>query len=207
MRNIVVLGGSFNPPTIAHEKIMKYAMKVVNAELGLFVPSSEKYVVRKMKKQNKFNQVYSEYERDLMIRMMCDSMENCEVDTVEFGDDGRGRTYETLCKIRDKHKDSEIYFICGADKLHILPKWRSIEDLLENFNILVMTRAEDEDPHELIKNNRVLSKYFNKFIITGHPDGIENISSTEARKLIGRKSKQLYNICDKLVAEHLLSSK
>ena len=46
MKKIVVLGGSFNPPTIAHEKLMEAAMKAINADLGIFVPSSDKYVTR-----------------------------------------------------------------------------------------------------------------------------------------------------------------
>ena len=50
MKKIVVLGGSFNPPTIAHEKLMEASMKAINADLGIFVPSSDKYVTRKMKK-------------------------------------------------------------------------------------------------------------------------------------------------------------
>jgi nicotinic acid mononucleotide adenylyltransferase len=46
---IVVMGGSFNPPTIAHYKLMKDAMQVVKADLGYFVPVSDAYLKRKMR--------------------------------------------------------------------------------------------------------------------------------------------------------------
>lgn len=41
VERIVVMGGSFNPPTIAHYKLMKDAMSVVKAGLGYFVPVSD----------------------------------------------------------------------------------------------------------------------------------------------------------------------
>ena len=48
---IVVLGGSFNPPTIAHLKTIQAAMDAVGACRGLFMPTSQASVARKMKKQ------------------------------------------------------------------------------------------------------------------------------------------------------------
>ena len=139
MKHIVVMGGSFNPPTLAHENLMKTAMNAVNADLGIFVPSSDKYVSRKMSKSKKNNQVYTEYDRANMLDIVCDSLVNCVVDTCELGDDGRGHTYRTLCEIQRKHPDAEIYFICGADKLNIIPKWHSFEDLLTKFKVIVTT--------------------------------------------------------------------
>lgn len=37
---IVVIGGSFKPPTIAHIKLMQAAVDVMDARLGIFVPTS-----------------------------------------------------------------------------------------------------------------------------------------------------------------------
>lgn len=34
MKNIVVMGGSFNPPTIAHLKVIQAAMDALDAEAG-----------------------------------------------------------------------------------------------------------------------------------------------------------------------------
>ncbi|MBQ4059501.1 MAG: hypothetical protein IJD40_11295 [Lachnospiraceae bacterium] len=47
MEKIVVLGGSFNPPTIGHYLLMKSAMKSVDADKGIFLPASQQYVRRK----------------------------------------------------------------------------------------------------------------------------------------------------------------
>ena len=39
VRRIVVLGGSFSPPTIAHRKLLQAAMDAVQADGGIFVPT------------------------------------------------------------------------------------------------------------------------------------------------------------------------
>lgn len=48
---IVVMGGSFNPPTLAHLRLMLAAVEAVGAEKGLFVPSNHEYVRKKMLRQ------------------------------------------------------------------------------------------------------------------------------------------------------------
>lgn len=206
MERIVVMGGSFNPPTLAHEKLMTTAISAVNADLGIFVPSSDKYVSRKMSKSKKNNQVYTEYDREHMLNIICDALTNCKVDTCEFGDDGRGYTYKTLCEIQKKHPDAEIYFICGADKLNIIPKWHSAEDLLTKFKFIVTARKED-NPYEQIKNNIKLSKYADRFVIVKQPDETGEISSTEARAMINKRCKVIYDICNPLVADYALGLK
>ena len=47
-KRIVVMGGSFNPPTLAHYKLMKEAIDALNADIGFFVPVSDAYLKRKM---------------------------------------------------------------------------------------------------------------------------------------------------------------
>lgn len=202
MKHIVVMGGSFNPPTLAHEKLMSTAINAVNADLGIFVPSSDKYVTRKMSKVKHDNQVYSEYDREHMLNIICDSQPNFTVDVCEFGDDGRGYTYKTLCEIQKKHPDAEIYFICGADKLNIIPKWHSVDDLLTKFNIIVTARKGD-NPHEQINNNIKLSKHSDKFVIVEQPNEIDEISSTEARAMINKKCKAIYDVCNPLVVDYI----
>ena len=47
MKRIVVMGGSFNPPTLAHYRLMKEAIVTLNADIGFFVPVSDAYLKRK----------------------------------------------------------------------------------------------------------------------------------------------------------------
>ena len=69
-QKIVVLGGSFNPPTLAHEKLLIGAVNQLSADLGIFVPSSDAYVRRKMSKQED-GFVLSETQRLKLIKIIC----------------------------------------------------------------------------------------------------------------------------------------
>ena len=56
-RKIIVMGGSFNPPTKAHFRLMQSAVDQLTTGAsdesvkGVFVPSSDAYVSRKMSRQ------------------------------------------------------------------------------------------------------------------------------------------------------------
>lgn len=183
-KRIVVVGGSFNPPTKAHQAIMKAAMQCISADTGIFVPSSDAYVKRKMSKNNRNNQVYDENER--MQMLLCCADPHVDVSTVEFGDDGKGHTYETLNKIQKENPESEIWFVVGDDKLDIIPRWRNHDELLDKFRFVVLTRGAT-DVKSIIRNNKVLNHYENHFHVCESPKDIDNISSTECRKLINDK--------------------
>lgn len=181
--NIVVLGGSFNPPTIAHVNVLDITVKNLNAKFGLFVPSSDNYVSRKMKRQN--GTTFSENSRLRMLSEICKNHSNMQIDTCEFGDDGRGHTYDTLCKIQAKYPDSKIVFIIGADKLSILPKWHNADEFFEKFEFAVIPRKNFDIP-KIINTNKVLSKYKHIFHTISIPacNDLANISSTQARNAI-----------------------
>lgn len=50
MRKLIVMGGSFNPPTMAHRRLLLGAVKALGADRGIFVPSSHAYVSIKMRR-------------------------------------------------------------------------------------------------------------------------------------------------------------
>lgn len=183
-KHIVVLGGSFNPPTIAHQKIMEHAMIAASADTGIFVPSSDAYVTRKMSKAKTDNQVYPENERAAMLIFHTD--ENTTISMTEYGDDGRGHTYETLCKIQEAYPDARIWFVIGDDKLDIMTRWRNHEALLKKFFFVVLTR-NGTDVQKKLRNHPVLRFHVHHFVVCKSPDEINEISSTKCREMINRE--------------------
>ena len=83
-KKIIVCGGSFNPPTLAHERLMRYAIEKLGADLGIFVPSSHAYVEKKMKKAHFAAAVYPEEERLEMLRAMIGDDERLAVSDFEI---------------------------------------------------------------------------------------------------------------------------
>lgn len=190
-KRIVVLGGSFNPPTSAHLNLMIEAINELNAEFGLFVPSSDNYVRRKMIRQSKDKIVYSELARYQMLSALDDNWETHPIiiDICEYGDDGRGHTYDTLMKIQSQYPEYEIVFILGSDKLAILPKWHKNDALLEQFHFAVITRGQSEQKALMhtIENDKKLKGFKHHFHLLNSIDSTAEISSTLARELIVKK--------------------
>ena len=116
MTRIVVMGGSFNPPTLAHYKLMREAIDALVADRGIFVPVSDAYLRRKMRHSHP-PVVLSPEMRVRMLRSMCtDSrMTVCEkeIGTIE------ARTIPTLMELQEEYPDAELYFLMGADKLRL----------------------------------------------------------------------------------------
>lgn len=181
---IVVLGGCFNPPTKAHTALLNTAVKSVDAEFGIFVPSSDKYVSRKMSKaksKGEPSQVFSEEDRLAMLQAICRTNTRLRVDTCEYGDDGRGHTYDTLVSIQKKYPKHKVLFVIGADNLHITPKWNHHSALFEEFNFLVIFR-NGIDAETIVNTHPVLSQYRSIFYFMPALEEYSHISSTAIRK-------------------------
>ena len=180
--DILVMGGSFNPPTLAHEIILGSAVNEMNASSGIFVPSSDAYVRRKMNKTNPPGVTYPEAVRLKMLEAVCAGNPGLKVSACEFGDDGKGHTYDTLLRLKKEMPDADLWFIVGADKLRIIPKWHSAEKLLRDFGLAVLAR-KGTDPEKAVAENAFLSAHASSFRFLTTPEGISDISSTKVREL------------------------
>lgn len=182
-RKIVVLGGSFNPPTIAHEKILLSAVQELSADIGIFVPSSDAYVRRKMNRQ-KDSIIFSEDERQQMLNAICSSHENLQVNTIEYETSSySGHTFETLMSIQKENPGDEIYFIFGSDKLTNFTRWSTYEEFVTQFKIILFERKDDDIKMQIAENPK-LAKHTDAFAILPAITGIQDISSSAIRKAL-----------------------
>ena len=179
----MVMGGSFNPPTVAHFKLMKAALDAVQGTQGIFVPTAHSYVFRKMARQKSRQDTLSETIRLEMLDSFCRKDKRLSVNKYQMQGDGRSYDYEMLLDLQAAHPDAEIYFLTGSDKLSILPRWRTIEKLLAQFRILVARRGED-NWDEIRKGNSFLSSHWNRFSVFEIPAEIRDISSSVFRERI-----------------------
>ena len=81
---IVVMGGSFNPPTIAHQRLMLGAVETLGAARGIFVPSSHAYVSAKMRRDKHRNEVLPEEARLRMLLAMAADDPRLEVEDLSL---------------------------------------------------------------------------------------------------------------------------
>lgn len=187
MSKIVVLGGSFNPPTIGHYLLMKSAVKSVGADKGIFLPASQQYVRQKMISKGAENEVMSDELRVKMLEVMCDKTPGFEIEKFELNSKKLVSTFESLSYIQDENQDAQIYFIVGSDKLKIMQRWRNIEDFLKQFSILVAARDGD-DLETLVDKFDYPPSLFEKipFHFFQAPEIINEISSSKIREMYGK---------------------
>ena len=81
---IIVMGGSFNPPTIAHQRLLLGAVNALNAHKGIFVPSSNGYVTSKMKRAKHPEETLPEHLRLKMLSAMAEDDPRLTVDDLEY---------------------------------------------------------------------------------------------------------------------------
>ncbi len=175
---IVVMGGSFNPPTIAHYKLMKDAMQVVKADLGYFVPVSDAYLKRKMR-YNKSAIVLSPKVRIDMLQCMC-ADGTMKVSDIEMGT-VKARSLETLMAIQSEYPTAQIYFIMGDDKMKLLLHLCKNRDSLETFKVILYSRNEVSLIGSLNGVN-IPSDYLDNIILCPQPEGISGVSSSLIRE-------------------------
>ena len=106
LTNAIMLGGSFNPPTIAHLAMVEYLLKNTDKEIWI-VPNGDLY---HRKSLAPFPQ------RVTMLKLMFGNSERVKILEIENQGIFQG-TYQTLRKL--KHP----LFVLGADSLKDLPTW------------------------------------------------------------------------------------
>ncbi len=178
-QRIVVMGGSFNPPTLAHLKLMQAAVDGIGADMGVFTPTNHTYVKIKMRRAKRPDEVYSEEVRREMLMAMCEGDARLTVDDVEYHREG-GKNYETMEYLQQKYPDAELYFVLGGDKLNVFPRWHRGREFMENFKLLVF-RRNGIDPEGQIMENPRMREYRESFVILPEPEGVQDISSTRVR--------------------------
>lgn len=198
---IAVLGGSFNPPTSAHLILLEHVMDHTGAARGLFVPSSHTYVARKAQKQSS-PFLFTEQERLDMLLAMVDGKDGLDIDTCEYGDTSRGRTYETLCCIQERNPGHDICFVTGADKLGIIPRWKSAEALLSRFHLAVLSR-DDIDAKAAIQANPLLRAHESTIHVVPGLPGIERISSSRFQRQLAAGDPQAAHMVVPAVMERV----
>ncbi len=167
---IVVFGGAFNPPTIAHQAIYHHVIKHLPCTKFIYLPVSNLYTKRSLA---------SNFHRLEMLKLMTRGLSNVSVSTMEFDDPDYLGTYQSLIRIQDNYPSEQIVFVIGADNLAKLHKWINAESLLSEFKFVVINRNHT-DIEGAIMGNPTLAKHRDNFIILPHFD--VEISSTTFRE-------------------------
>ena len=181
VKKLGFFGGSFNPPTYAHINIAKMSIEKFNLDAVYFVPVGNLY--------NKPSLI-DENNRYKMLELICD--DKIKVENIELGRKEPLNTLQAFELIEQKYKNTENYYIMGADNFEKLPTWKNAKELIENYKYIIFERNGSNsksmiDAQELLKQNRDNFKFLSV-------EQYSNISSGIIRKLI---QNQNYEDCEK----------
>jgi len=167
---IVVFGGAFNPPTVAHKELYHHIAATVPLDLFIYLPVSNHYTKRSLE---------SNIHRMQMLNLMSRSLANVIVSPMEFEDPEYRGTYQSLLRIQERYPTKEVAFVIGADNLFKLHKWINAESLLSEFRFILAPR-DGIDVEDLFANDVFLQRHRKQFIFL--PPFSSPISSTAFRE-------------------------
>lgn len=172
MDTIALFGGSFDPPHIGHEAIVKALTKFKDIDKVIVMPTflnpfKSNFYAPSSLRMKWLKEIFSEYK-------------NVEVSEYEALQEKQVTTIETVKHLLKSYK--KIYLVIGADNLAMLHKWSRYEELKELVIFVIAPRDNIEIPQNFLR-----------------VDIDENISSTNLRydieisKLPKKCAKEIYN--------------
>ncbi|MDE5977475.1 MAG: nicotinate (nicotinamide) nucleotide adenylyltransferase [Turicibacter sp.] len=187
---IVIFGGSFNPPTIAHYQIAKHILTQLDCDKFFFLPVHDEYPKKGL---------ISSQHRLAMLELVCQKLSKTFVSSVEVESNKVLTTFETLTILKAQFPNQELAFVIGADNLVDLPNWVQFEELIRNYKLIVF-RREDISVDDII--NKKFQAFKDQFIVL---DSLEqmDISSTQYRENLERVDLVLPSI-DQYVKQYQL---
>ena len=180
-------GGSFNPPSNIHINLAKELVKNKILDIVIFVPVGNYY-----KKQN----LVDAKHRVNMLLEACKRYNYLKVEDIAAKSEKYLYAVDTFKMIKDKYnkENVEIYMIMGSDNFKKMNSWKNYEEIVLNYNYIVIERPNYED--------QIKAKIVTYYILNQK----EDFSSTRIRHLL-EKSENVSNYLDEEVLKYINTNK
>jgi nicotinate-nucleotide adenylyltransferase len=130
-----ILGGTFNPPHLAHMVCASEARAQLSLDRVLLVPTG-------VPPHKPMDDEPGAMHRFEMCRLAVgEHREWLQVSSIEINRDGPSYTVDTLGEIHATHPGDDLTFIVGGDMAWSLPGWHQPEAILELASVAVAERA------------------------------------------------------------------
>ena len=185
---IVVYGGSFNPPINSHFFIAEQVLnQFEEVDKILFVPVSNSY-----EKTGLLDEKY----RYTMLKMVIDHNPDFLLSDMDLNKKRSLTTIEVLEKAKQQFPENEIWLLLGSDNLKEFSIWNQAEDILRDYDILVMERDADQLT-QIINHDELLRKYQQKIKAVNEKIR-SNYNATYVRELISHQKSVRYLIPEEI---------
>lgn len=137
MRQIGLMGGSFNPIHLAHVHLAREALSGGYVDEVIFLPTGNP--------PHKGAELAGRQERYEMTCLAVAGEARMSVSREEIDREGVIYTVDTLRALHARMPDAQFVYLIGADTLLLLPTWRSIETVITLCGFLVCMRPGEDD--------------------------------------------------------------
>ncbi|GKQ42513.1 putative nicotinate-nucleotide adenylyltransferase [Companilactobacillus sp. RD055328] len=176
-KSIGILGGTFNPPHIAHLVMAQQVLDQLSLDEIWFIPDNiPPHVDRK--------DAIDAIHRVEMVRLAIEDNPQFKLDLTEINRGGVSYTFDTMKLLKKANPDVDFYFIMGGDMVEYLPTWNHIDELTKLVQFVGVCRPGFEQD----------SKY--PVIWVNSP--LLNISSTDIRNKLNANHTIKYLVPNKV---------
>lgn len=174
MTKIALLGGSFNPPHVAHQMAALWALSCGGADQVWFMPCHN----------HPFGKALEAFERRVeMCQLACEVFppERARVTRVEAEDPNETRTLFTLQLLQERHPDVDFVLLIGADILAERDSWYRFDEIRRLVEIMVVGRGGYPGPEGVPVLPAVSSTEIRRRLAAGQdvrgmvPDGVMQV--------------------------------
>jgi len=137
MKRIAFYGGSFDPPHDGHLTIARKLTEIFELSEFVFIPAFHA-------PHKKDKNPTSAFHRYAMLALATNDAPKIGISKMELDVPARPYTFETLLRLKNELKDTQIFFVMGADSWQDITTWREWKKVLTLVNIIVVARPDYE---------------------------------------------------------------
>ena len=174
MERIGIYGGTFNPPHLGHFRAAIHAVKALQLQKLLMIPTG-----LSPHKQLPAGSPTAQ-QRLEMVRL--GAPEQIEVSDLELSREGLSYTYETVEQIRSQYPEAQLYLLMGTDMFLSFLTWRKPEQIYQQATLAVFYRGERDERVAIDSMKKKLEQLGARVVLVENP--VLSISSTDLRRLL-----------------------
>lgn len=173
MKQIGIMGGTFDPPHLGHLMIAEQMRETLNLDQVRFMPNGQ--IVYK-----ETSRMATPKQRLEMVRLAIQGNPAFVVDTTEIDWVGTTYTYQTMEFLTQREPDAEFTFLMGADSLDYMERWKYPERIFSCCKIAAVLRPGFSLKHMQEKQRELESRFGARITLVESPQIL--LSSTELRQ-------------------------
>ncbi len=134
-RTVGLLGGTFDPPTVAHLVVADWVRQELGLEQVWFIPAHLNPL--KMDRE-----ITSDELRLEMVRAAIAGFDAFRVKTLELERGGASFTIDTLRTLQQDHPATAFHLVLGSDAFLQMQAWKEVGEIFKRAEVVVVTRPK-----------------------------------------------------------------